>query len=383
MRIALHGGFGEKGRTSLGIESGGYRLLLDCGVKTSARGTPDYYPAISAATLRSIDAAIVTHAHEDHVAALGWCIANGLRGRVLMTAETRRELAACLGDYAAPEHAALALAAPIEHLPLGSDAVQLGPLRISTGRSGHVTGGVWCAVDDGSAMLVYCGDVAPGSPVFAMDPVTRCDALVIDASYGDDDQGIAERGAQIAAWVAAHPGGCVLPTPLYGRSADLLAVVPAPLFLAPGMRDALAAQLAGSDWITDGAAARLGARLDAATDWHPGESPPRGALLCHDGMGLGGPSRGILATARAQAHPTLFTGHVPAGSPGARMLAEQRAQWIRLPTHPTRSENIALASRAGAATVIGHSCDAAALVRLESHLPQLRTGLATGGQVDV
>ena len=46
MRLVLHGGFGEKGRTCLGVESAGYRLLLDAGVKTSARGSADYYPAI-------------------------------------------------------------------------------------------------------------------------------------------------------------------------------------------------------------------------------------------------------------------------------------------------------------------------------------------------
>ena len=46
MRLVLHGGFGEKGRTCMGVESDGYRLLLDAGVKTSARGSDDYYPAI-------------------------------------------------------------------------------------------------------------------------------------------------------------------------------------------------------------------------------------------------------------------------------------------------------------------------------------------------
>jgi predicted metal-dependent RNase len=47
MRLHLYGGFGEKGRTCLGVEVDGYRLLLDAGVKTSARGA-DYYPASSA-----------------------------------------------------------------------------------------------------------------------------------------------------------------------------------------------------------------------------------------------------------------------------------------------------------------------------------------------
>src|SRR6476469_8293647 len=61
MRLHLYGGFGEKGRTCLGVEVDGYRLLLDAGVKTSARGA-DYYPAISADELAATDAMVSTHA---------------------------------------------------------------------------------------------------------------------------------------------------------------------------------------------------------------------------------------------------------------------------------------------------------------------------------
>lgn len=383
MRLVLHGGFGEKGRTCLGVESQRYRVLLDAGVKTSARGGGDYYPAIAADALGATNAIIATHAHEDHVAALGWCIANGFDGRILMTSETRREAAICLADYATPEHAALVRDAAIERLPIGDDVLQLGPLHVSTGRSGHVAGGVWCRIDDGRTTLVYCSDVAPGSPVFAMDPIPPSQAIVIDASYGDDNAMAVERSKRIVEWIAARPQGCVLPTPLYGRSAELLAIVAGPLALAPGMRDALRTQIGGGDWLVDGIAERLAERLGAAADWREGDALPRAALLCHDGMGISGPSRGLLAEARARRHPTLFTGHLPAGSPGERMLAEQRAQWIRLPTHPTLPENIALTADCKATIALGHSCDLATLARLARQLPQLRADLATGDCIDL
>ena len=79
MRIVLHGGFGEKGRTCVGVETGQFRLLLDAGVKTSARGREDYWPSITPAELAATDAILVTHGHEDHVAALGWCFDHGFR----------------------------------------------------------------------------------------------------------------------------------------------------------------------------------------------------------------------------------------------------------------------------------------------------------------
>jgi glyoxylase-like metal-dependent hydrolase (beta-lactamase superfamily II) len=383
MRVVLHGGFGEKGRTSLAVVRDGYRLLLDCGVKTSARGTDDYYPAIAAEDLARTDAIVVTHGHEDHVAALGWCIAHGFRGRILMTATTRRDLSTCLDDYAEPAHRRLVETAAIDALPVAGRPLALGPFRVTTGRSGHIGGGVWSAVDDGERRLLYCGDVVPASPVFAMDALPRCDAVVLDASYGDDATPAAARARQIADWVLAHPQGCALPTPLYGRSAELLACVPGPLFVAPGMGDALREQIDDDDWLASGVAARLAPRLDEARTWQPGSPLPRGALLCHDGMGLAGPSRDILALARATSHPVLFPGHVPAGSPGERLLAEGRGAWIRLPTHPTLPENRAMTIATGARSVLGHSCDATALASLARDLPALRVDAKTGDTVEV
>jgi len=381
MRLHLHGGFAEKGRTCLGVEVDGYRLLLDAGVKTSARGA-DYYPAISADELRATDALVITHAHEDHVAALGWCIAGGFRGRLLMSAETRREVDLFLHAYADASHRRAARDFAREDLVVGVP-VALGPLQLVAGRSGHVSGGVWCTVGDGHHAIGYCGDVVPASEVFAMDPVPACDAVVLDASYGDDDTSSCERAQAVHDWVLAHRQGCVLPTPLSGRSAELLAIAPPPVALSEGLREALELQVADPAWLNGAAIDRLSRRLAAATDWHVGSALPRAALICHDGMGIAGPSRDILRIAAADAHPVLFTGHLPEDSPGEKMLAAGRATWLRLPTHPILSENVAIAAGCGAKTVLGHSCDRAALERLKRHIPRLRADLATGDRLEL
>jgi Cft2 family RNA processing exonuclease len=383
MRLVLHGGFGEKGRTSIGVETGGYRLLLDAGVNTSARGRDDYYPRITRAQLEATDAIVVTHGHEDHVAALGWCLAEGFRGRIFMTAQTRRDTDSALDGYAEVAHRRLVDEARIEVLNVGVDALRLGPLSITTGRSGHVAGGVWCALHDGRTRFDYCGDVLPSSAVFEMDALPACDAMAIDASYGEDPIRGDERARQITEWVAAHQQGCVLPTPLYGRSAELLALVEGPLALASGMRDALAAQIEEIDWLIPGIARPLSTRLHAATEWREGEPLPRAALVCHDGMGMAGPAKSILAIARSTRHPTLITGHLPEGTLGQRMVADGYAEWIRLPTHPTLNENVAMVRTANPSTLLGHSCDRRALTSLARHLPQLRAGLSTGDAVEL
>ena len=382
MRLALYGGFAEKGRTCFGVERDGYRVLIDAGVKTSARGHDNYYPAIERPELRTFDAIVITHAHEDHVAALGLLLVQGFRGRILMTPETQAETETSIGAYGEPSHVDAARLAQVESLALGADVARLGPFTLSTGRSGHIAGGVWCRLDDGRRSLVYCSDIAPSSPVFALDPVPHCDALIIDASYGDDATSFAERSVEIQDWIRLHPRGSVLPTPLYGRSAELLAIVPEPCALAPGMRAALRRQIDETQWLARDASAVLRSRLQRAVDWTLDDPLPTAPLLCHDGMGMSGTSPEILERARSAGHPALFTGHLPSGSLGEKMIAHDQAHWIRLPTHPTMPENVALIANARPKMVLGHSCDMDALQRLRHHVPSLNIA-KTGDRLEI
>ena len=94
-------------------------------------------------------------------------------------------------------------------------------------------------------------------------------------------------------------------------------------------------------------------------------------------MGLVGPAATLVPRAAAAGVPMLFTGHLPKGSPGELLVGSGAADWLRLPTHPTLSDNVALAEGCGAPLVLGHSCDAAALDALHRRLPALlpeRTG---------
>jgi len=381
MRIVLHGGFGEKGRTCVGIESDSYCLLLDAGVKPSTGS--EYYPAISDEALRASDAIVLTHAHEDHLAALGWFMEHGFSGRIFITAESQREVLPCISAYGKPLHQELVRRAKFEIVPAGNGWLELGPVYLATGRSGHVVGGFWCMVGDETTRFLYCGDVVPASSIFVMDPLPQCDVIAIDASYSDDATSIGERVAQIRQWVASHPEGSVLPTPRYGRSVELLALLHGPLALAPGMRDALRAQIADPRWLTQGACETLTTRLDAAVDWHEGDALPQAALLCDDAMGFKGPSRAILDIARSTGHATLFTGHLPEGSLGHAMLAEGHAEHLRLPTHPTLPENIAMVHQSEARIVLGHSCERPDLERLARHIPSLRVDAVTGKSLEL
>jgi phosphoribosyl 1,2-cyclic phosphodiesterase len=381
VRLTVHGGIGEKGRTCIAVEHDGTRLLLDVGVDTSVSGA-GYHPAITRTELERIDAIIVTHAHEDHVAALGWCIANGFSGRILMTAESAAETDATLAAYATPEERALARRASVETIAPGADFT-IGPIAIRTGRSGHVVGGIWCHLSAGGRSVGYCGDVVPDSPVFAMDALPTCNLLLVDASYGPDRIPAAERGVAIKSWLAAHPQGAVLPTPLSGRSVELIGLVETPIAIHPSMREALAQQIAAAAWLKPGAADILSARFAEALLWEEGLPLPAAALLVDDGMGLAGPSKAALAQARRERHPVLLTGGIPKGSPADLMLVAGEAEWLRFPTHPTLPENIAIVTASGAGRILAHSCDATTAALLANDIPGLITGLKPGDTIEI
>lgn len=382
MKLKIHGGVGEKGRTCIGIEQDGRRILLDAGVDTSSSHEHGYYPAIAPEELRSLDAIVVTHSHEDHVAALGWCIANGFSGRVLMTAESAAEVDATLAAYATPGERDLAGRITPEFIVVGQD-FNLGPFAIRTGRSGHVVGGVWLHLDAAGRSMTYCGDVVPDSPIFAMDPLPHCDLLLLDASYGEDRVTPAERGQAIRRWFSAHPQGAVLPTPLAGRSIELIGLIDDPIAIHPSMRTALAQQITASSWLKPGIAEHLTTRLAEAWLWEEGQNLPAAALLCDDGMGLSGPSKAALAQARHNGHPVLLTGHVPRGSPADAMRAGGEADWLRFPTHPTLPENAAIAAASGAACVLAHSCDAMTARALSHEIRNLNAELKPGDVIEV
>jgi uncharacterized protein len=382
MRLHLHGGFAEKGRMSVGIETPGARLLLDAGINTSTRGR-DYYPAIDAATLARTDAILITHAHEDHIAGLGWCLSQGFRGRVLMTGETRADMDACLAAYAEPEDRARASAWPIELFRPG-DTLAFADCVVETGRSGHAVGGVWFRVTgQGGPTVLYCGDTVPHSAVLAMDEPPASDVLLFDASYGRDMIPASARIEAILAWVAAASRRCLLPTPLIGRSLDLVALMAPGVAIHRGMRAGLAQQIGDGSWMRDGVARRLRDALASAADWDVGDPFPDLPLLTDDGMGIAGPSAVAIPRAIAEGVPILATGHLPAGSPGERALAAGHASWIRLPTHPTWPETLDQIAACRPRLALGHSCEGATLAAMLADAPPPLRSASTGDTIDL
>lgn len=382
MLIDLYGGFGEKGRTSVGISSGS-RLLFDAGIKVGTKGR-DYYPAIAEHDVARLDAVFISHAHEDHIGALSWLRASGFQGTFYMTRETFDDAEGMLRQYADPSHQQThpLKGAAIEIFKPG-ETIQIGGSEVSSGRSGHVAGGVWFSITTASKRAVYCADVVPNSEVFVMDPLPQCDIVILDASYGGDPISAKDRIGQIADFIKDHSGKLVIPVPLSGKPLELMAILPGPFAIHQDMRASLMAQIEVHDAVSIETARNLRAKLAGAADWHEGTLLPDCPLMTFDGMGSAGPSIESLRQAVSEGAPVLLTGHVPDNTPAQAMLEKKLATWIRLPTHPTLSENFELWRDAGKPLALGHSCTPDKLEELKPYLTTLVTTAMSGSQLSI
>jgi hypothetical protein len=132
-----------------------------------------------------------------------------------------------------------------------------------------------------------------------------------------------------------------------------------------------------------GIADTLREKLGRAVDWREGDALPAQPLLADDGMGAAGPSARLIPQAEQAGHPILLTGHLPAGSPGDLAHRAGRADWIRMPTHPTLAGNVGIWEACGRPAALGHSCPASDLEALAAHIPNLRAGCRTGDIIEV
>ncbi|MFC0406883.1 MBL fold metallo-hydrolase [Roseomonas elaeocarpi] len=323
-------GLGGKQPAAFLLEAGGVRILFDLGEGPEPGGRPDI------TGVGPVDAIVLSHAHGDHAGALD------LRPRlgnppVYATAATWAQIR---GD-AVPE-------GDRHLLPLRGEAELLGlPLR--TGRDGHAPGGVWIHVGLGEGVL-YTGDWTPESIVFPYDSPPAAALVVTDASYGDRDTGLDEQAGIIAQEVAA---GAVLPVPAAGRGPEL-ALRLARLGFRPKLCPVLLAEVemlaADTTGLID-APAREALGTLRREGLGEGAMAPTDVVIATTANAASGTAAALLAR-EAEGFRFVFTGHVPRGTPAARLLEAGAARWLGWNVHPRRRDTLALARDTGARAIV-------------------------------
>ncbi len=334
-RLRALSGLGDKAAACFLVEAPGARLLLDLGAVAGPGGQPDLRG------VGPVDAVLLGHLHPDHAAGLPLRAAVGnppvhatdLTARVLRLADARP-------------------------LPLCGQ-VQLCGVTVTTGRNGHAPGGVWLHLALGEGLL-YCGDLGFSSDVYPLDAPPPAATVVLDASSGLAEAPAGGHLAALARALAAAEGPLLLPAPAWGRGVELAlaaAGLGAPVAVDAPLRAALARLAGAPEALRPGAAARLAA-LAAGAEAAETAAPRAGlAVVASDPAAEGGATAAWAARLSGGAGAIRFTGHCPAGSAAARLLAAGRAGRLPWPVHPWLSENRALLLRLGARRAVAAFCD--------------------------
>lgn len=345
VKLEVWGGAGEHGRSCYFVQAGKTAVLLDCGGKKQAGGL---YPRIVPQQVQSLQAVFLSHAHEDHMAALPLLLRFGYQGEIWLTRETYRQLpkyAEAWRNYT--EKQGKKLPYPYEdwqrlHYRFLDDEVEQGcwqqllpELRICWGASGHLPGAVWFLLELAGQLIFYSGDYSSESAVLqATLPAPelfagrRIELAIIDAAYGaseDSQQALLNRLLQQIKQVHERGGHVLLPVPISGRGLDLLLEIrerfpqlpiAAEASLIQEWKNVVRSQ-AMPIWLRRDAVTRITHALSKVLSINGQDERQRliedkpHLILSPDGMMLAEPARsyGQLLGSHAR-HAVLFTGHV-------------------------------------------------------------------------
>ena len=237
------------------IETGGKKLLVDCGLFQGGHDLTQRNWNKLPLDAATIDWVVVTHAHIDHTGYLPKLVSAGYRGPIYCDAATHELCQLLLLDSAHLQEEDAKFAAKKKYsshanpLPLyttpdaqaalkqfkeipRSDSFLISPeFSVRTHDAGHILGSCWLELtitENGKQMvIVFSGDVGRYDQPILNDPTppSRADFLLCESTYGDRDHpdgSVADALADAINRVAKRGGAVVIPSFAVGRTQTLM-----------------------------------------------------------------------------------------------------------------------------------------------------------------
>ncbi|MEK4197064.1 MBL fold metallo-hydrolase [Paenibacillus odorifer] len=358
--LTIWGGAGEHGRSSYLLQGKDSRngILLDCGVKKEG---PGEYPLLDTDIIPHLQAVFLSHAHEDHSIALPLLYKHGYRGKVWTTRSTSLQLP----DYfEAWDKYVAAQSASLPYREIDKQSIQfmyleehvcpqtwltLAPnLRVQWGRSGHLAGSVWLALEWEGKTVFFSGDYSEESQLLTADTPAIMEAeaknvadlSIIDAAYGadPDEQLVKLQQLEIAIHNTLQKGGSVLlPVPIHGRSQELIVWANEcfpdhQLIVEEALVAPLRALSNKVEWLKEDAIQRVNALFNRKSLCVVSNSDERAKAMLNLKGAIVFTNDGMMQSAKAQEYfhqlsvspdnHVIFTGHLAAGSFGHRLVEQ-------------------------------------------------------------
>lgn len=251
MQLTFLGGVGTVTGSKYLLDVRGHRLLIDCGLFQGYKTLRQRNWAKMPVPAKSIDSALLTHAHIDHSGYLPLLVKQGFKGPVYCTNATRDLCDILLPDSgflqekdaefanahgfskhrpALPLYTAADAKASLDSLsavPFES-AVDLGDgIRATFREAGHILGAASIILEANGQRIVFSGDLGrpDSAPMRGPAPIPDADYLLVESTYGNrrhDTTDPAEALGAIVERTVARGGIVLVPSFAVGRAQALL-----------------------------------------------------------------------------------------------------------------------------------------------------------------
>lgn len=200
--LGFYGGVGTVTGANFMLDSGGHRVLVDCGLVQGDRFAQAANTEPFAYDPASVDTLIVTHAHADHIGRIPKLVRDGFSGTIYSTAPTR-DLAAVMfrdaygimkqeakqrGEAPIYEEADIAAALSLWKDVAYKETVELGDgVSFTLRNAGHILGSSFVELTRDGRTVVFSGDIGnvPQPLLDAPDIPEGYHYLVMESVYGD------------------------------------------------------------------------------------------------------------------------------------------------------------------------------------------------------
>lgn len=201
-KLSFYGGAQEVTGANYLLESGGARILVDCGMFQCPRFCAAKNKNDFAYDPASIDALFITHAHIDHVGRVAKLVRMGFRGTIYSTPPTRDFGKLMLEDSLgvltkeAKREGDTTILYSMEDIeaamkvwkgvPYGEE-ISVKDLKIKFYQAGHILGSSMVEINAEGKKILFTGDLGnvPMPLLSPPDQVDRVQVLIIESAYGN------------------------------------------------------------------------------------------------------------------------------------------------------------------------------------------------------